>query len=94
VWTGSLIADTTQNLLRNPRELKVARPANDADQWFTLEVICVGAKITICVNGEKTAEWTDPNPKSLSKQGAIALSVSGAEAVVHFRKVEIKEMKR
>ena len=60
------------------------------DEWFTQEVICVGPKITILVNGKKTVEWTDP--KERFKTGHFAIQQHDPGSVVKVRKVEVKEL--
>jgi serine/threonine protein kinase len=60
----------------------------ESDQWFTLEVIARGKQLTVKINGETTTHLSD---EKYSK-GCIALQVWGQETIVHFRKVEIKEL--
>ncbi len=67
---------------------------NDAphkpDEWFTQEVIAVGPKITILVNGKKTIEFTDPEYRY--KKGHFALQGHDPGTVVKFKKIEVKEL--
>jgi serine/threonine protein kinase len=64
-------------------------PPASSDGWFTMEIIAEGKKVTIKVNGATTAERTIPE---LPDRGALVLSVVDKGAVIHFRKIEIKEL--
>jgi hypothetical protein len=91
VKTGSLYPDYRQPDLKELKELQVRDKApHKPDEWFTQEVICKGAKITILVNGKKTVEWTDP--KDRFKTGHFALQQHDPGSVVKFRKIEVKEL--
>src|SRR5262249_34705034 len=64
-------------------------PGADAGEWFMLEVLARGNRITIKVNGHTTvSEFED----SAFQRGHLALQQAGAETIVHFRKIEIKEL--
>jgi uncharacterized protein (TIGR03067 family) len=61
------------------------------DTWFRLEVIAVGPRITVKVNGRTTADWMDE--RADHRTGHIALQVNWPETtVVRFRKIEVKEL--
>jgi len=65
-------------------------PGADAGEWFTLEVIARGPRITIKVNGVTTVdEFEDTS----FRRGHFALQQAGPETVVQFRKIEIKELR-
>ena len=59
-------------------------------EWFTQDVIAIGPKITISVNGKKTIEFTDPEYRF--KKGHFALQGHDPGTMVKFRKVEVKEL--
>ena len=61
-----------------------------AGQWFTLEVIAKGSRIVVKVDGETTADFTDPSP--LAASGHIVLEKLYLATAVDFRKVEVKEL--
>jgi hypothetical protein len=90
IKTGSLYPDYRQKDLKDIKELKVLKAPHKPNEWFTQEVICVGAKITILVNGKKTVEWTDP--KHRFKKGHFALQQHDPGSVVQFRKILVKEL--
>ena len=89
VKTGSLYPDGREKDMRIKENLVLEAP-HKPNEWFTQEVICVGPKITILVNGKKTVEWTDP--KHRYKQGHFALQQHDPGSVVKFRKIEVKEL--
>jgi hypothetical protein len=60
------------------------------DTWFTGEILAVGNRITIKVNGITTAEFENANG-SYAK-GHIALQIWEPNTVVEFRRIEIKEL--
>jgi hypothetical protein len=91
VKTGSLYPDGRQKDLRSVKEIVILDKApHKPNEWFTQEVICKGATITILVNGKKTVEWTDP--KNRFTQGHFALQQHDPGSVVKFRKIEVKEL--
>ncbi len=62
-----------------------------ADQWFTLEIIALANDITIKVDDRTTAHYVDASGRPM--RGHIALQAwNPATTVVHFRKIEIKEL--
>jgi hypothetical protein len=90
IKTGSLYPDSRQPGLRKIKELQVLKAAHEPNEWFTQEVICKGANITILVNGKKTVDWTDP--KHRFKTGHFALQQHDPGSMVKFRKIEVKEL--
>jgi hypothetical protein len=63
---------------------KIERPFGE---WNQYEITCKGGDVTLVVNGQKVNEGKNGN----LKKGRIALQSEGAE--VHFKDIEIKEMK-
>jgi hypothetical protein len=90
VKTGSLYPDSRQKDLKDVKGIRILKADHKPDEWFTQEVICVGPKITILVNGKKTVEWTDP--KARFKTGHFAIQQHDPGSVVKVRKVEVKEL--
>jgi hypothetical protein len=60
------------------------------DEWFTQEVIAVGNRITIKVNGKTTVDYMDP--KNTFKKGHFALQGHDPGTVVKYRKIEVIEL--
>jgi hypothetical protein len=89
VRTGSLYP--SQGLDKYKNQITVLDTApHKPNEWFTQEVIAVGPKITILVNGKKTVEFTDPEYRF--KKGHFALQGHDPGTVVKFRKIEVKEL--
>ena len=91
VKTGSLYPDPRTKLKAHRDKITVLNTApHKPDEFFTQEVIAVGAKITILVNGKKTIEFEDPD--HLFKKGHFALQAHDPGSIMTFRKVEVKEL--
>jgi hypothetical protein len=60
------------------------------DQWFTQDVIAVGNRIIIKVNGKTTVDFIDE--KNTYTAGHLGIQAFGPGSVVKVRKVEIKEL--
>ena len=88
--TGSLYPDSREPDLKNLKTILVLKVPHKPNEWFTQEVIAVGPKIKILVNGKPTVEWTDP--KDRFKTGHFALQQHSPATVVKFRKIEVKEL--
>jgi hypothetical protein len=58
--------------------------------WFTQEIIISGNRVVELVNGQQTAEYVDPAPRS--QRGRIALQVQDEASVLEFGAVEVKEL--
>lgn len=74
-------------------------PAED-DEWFTQEVTVDGKHIVVRVNGEVTADYTEPDdverPTDMSgrklSHGTVALQGHDPDSEVHVRKIMIKPL--
>ena len=87
VHTGSLTLPSGAPLERAPMNL------HKPDEWTLLEIIALGDRIRIKVNGQTTVDYRDE--KHHYRRGHIALQTFGNKmpiTVVHFRKIEIKEL--
>jgi uncharacterized protein (TIGR03067 family) len=82
--TGSLLRLTQSG---STALVMVAKSQVPADTWFTLEIIANGPKLMVKINGETTAEANDLTFQS----GPIGLEVHH-DTVVHFRRIEIREL--
>jgi serine/threonine protein kinase len=81
--TGSLF-ETNSGFLAGTHQSQISRA-----RFFTLEVIARGNHIVIKIDGQTTADYTDP--QRLHSSGHIALQQLGS-ASVGFRTIEIKEL--
>lgn len=84
----------TGSLRRESRTLQaVTEPLVRPNEWFNLEVIARGPRLTITVNGKVTADVVD----STYSKGHLALKTrtekeTGVSTFVQFRRIEIKEL--
>jgi hypothetical protein len=83
IRTGSLYFPTVKEVL-------VFDQLHKPDEWFKQEVTAIGNHIVIKVNGKTTVDWKDP--KNTYTKGHFALQGHDPGTVVHFRKVEVKEL--
>jgi hypothetical protein len=93
VKTGSLYPDPRTTLKDYREKITILDTApHKPDEFFTQEVIAIGPKITIIVNGKKTIEWEDPDYRY--KKGHFAVQAHDPGSVMTFRKVEVRELKK
>lgn len=93
VKTGSLYPDPRTTLKNYRNKITVLNTApHKPNEYFTQEVIAIGPKITILVNGKKTLEWEDPEFRY--KKGHFALQAHDPGSIMTFRKIEVKEIKK
>ncbi|MFO0802890.1 MAG: SUMF1/EgtB/PvdO family nonheme iron enzyme [Gemmataceae bacterium] len=62
------------------------------DRWLLLEVIATGQQIVIKVDGQTTVDFTDSEDRYPGGHISLQCGGGGSETLVHFRKIEIKEM--
>ena len=91
-YAVSLSMTDKKNPLGSLSGLKTADPSvklPGADQWFPFDVIALGNRLTIKINGATTVDFVDE--KNAYARGHIALHQMVSD-VVQFRKIEIKEL--
>lgn len=69
-----------------------ARQADNAGGWNRMEILAIGARIRLAVNGREAADWTDPKPE-LCGEGPIGLQLHSNKVAqeVHFRGLILAE---
>jgi len=97
----ALIGDYEAQLTNNPGQqyktgalyglVHVRESPVQPETWFTLEIIAVGKRIRVLVNGKETADYTESRADRNTK-GHIALQHHDPVTRVFFRKIEIKEL--
>jgi hypothetical protein len=85
VKTGGLWA-----VVKPPVRIPGAIAPPPPDQWFLLEIIAQGPRLTFSVDGKKTLSYEDLQRNFM--KGGIALQVQGTATVVRFRKIQIREL--
>jgi hypothetical protein len=76
-------------LYSKPNSRTLVPSSKAPDGWFTMDIIALGKKITIKVDGVTTAERT---VAEMPDRGTLQLTVIDDGATVHVRKIEIKEL--
>ncbi len=64
-------------------------PGADAGEWFTMDILARGNRITIKINGNTTVDEFQDNS---FQRGHFVLQQVGAVTSVYFKKIEIKEL--
>ena len=63
--------------------------------WNQVELLCVGARVRVAINGVCVTDWIEPEPSSMIAPGPIALQQHwmniGEEQVVLFRGLVVSE---
>jgi serine/threonine protein kinase len=90
VKTGSLYPNSRTNLKDNWNKIVVNKAPHKPNEFFVQEVIAIGPRITILVNGTKTVEWEDPDRHY--KRGHFALQAHHQGSVITVRKIEVMEL--
>jgi hypothetical protein len=69
---------------------QAAESRTRAGDWFVLEVVAKGARVTVSVNGKPVADFVDDKGE-FARQGHIVLH-QDANAALEFRKVEVRDL--
>jgi uncharacterized protein (TIGR03067 family) len=94
-WEANIVpSDGMGTLLFGKNRMPKMKIVNvPADTWFTMEIIAEGDQITIKVNGTTTVNYCSDLAAAPTGHFALqVLSREKMETVVHFRKIEIKEL--
>jgi serine/threonine protein kinase len=92
IKTGSLYPSFDPTLSPAEKESLIVRQILvPSDTWFTQEVIVLGNRIVIRVNGKTTVDFVDR--KNTYRRGHLALQMHGADCTASFRKVEVRALK-
>jgi HEAT repeat protein len=91
-YTGFLYDESRRNqVLARPAE-EMVRRLETADDWKRYEVRCLGPRIQLLVNGEKTVDYTEPDP-AIPQEGMVALQIhGGCKAEISFRNLTLGEV--
>jgi predicted Ser/Thr protein kinase len=87
-WNGYLTGSVTSRSASGYQTIreKLIKPG----EWFTQEVIADANRLVVLVNGKKAVDFIDPG-KDYSR-GFLGLFKLGKDAVVKFRKIEVREL--
>jgi hypothetical protein len=77
----------------------VLEPAAKDNEWYTQEIIVVGKKITLKVNGKTLVEYTEPDDLKAGSdftrkidEGTFALQAHDPGSKVYFRNLRVKRL--
>lgn len=67
-----------------------AKKVGKQKDWNDLEILCLGNRIRVAVNGTQVVDWRDPKPE-LVAEGPIGLQLHSNNAAqeIHFKNLEI-----
>lgn len=67
-----------------------ARKVGKQHDWNDIEILAVGARVRVAVNGHAVVDWTDPEPKRI-KEGPIGLQLhsNNVPQEIHFKGLEL-----
>ncbi len=69
-----------------------AKKADNVGGWNRMEILAIGSRIRLAVNGQEAADWTDPKPE-LCAEGPLGLQLHSntVPQEVHFRGLILAE---
>ncbi|WP_437185400.1 PVC-type heme-binding CxxCH protein [Planctomicrobium sp. SH668] len=83
-WWGKLYEESARGLLVNNDSDSIVRYG----EWNVYEIVTVGSRTQLYLNGQKTAEVNDPQA---ARKGVIGLQIhSGGPMEIRFRNLELK----
>ena len=82
-WWGKLYEESGRGLLAKPDADKLVKN----EDWNRYEIVAVGDRVLIALNGQQTVDLTDPQG---AKSGRFGLQVhSGGATEVRFRNLKL-----
>ena len=74
-----------------PIEEAKGKPWFQLEEWHEYDLLCVGHKLTLKVDGKLVAEVTDDDPKQFDPSGILGLQLhSGPPTVAQFKDIRVK----
>lgn len=91
VW-GALYDESRRNRMLAEGDREVVAEALRKEDWNAIVIRCEGSRVQIWLNGQRTVDYTEPDPQ-ISRSGVIALQIHGGPpAEARYRKVRIQEL--
>ncbi len=91
IW-GSLYDESRRRRFVAEAAPEVIKPLVKPDDWNDYRIRCVGPKIELFVNGQRTVEYTEPDD-TIPQTGIIGLQIhSGPATEVWYRHLRIKTL--
>jgi hypothetical protein len=90
-YSGCLYDESRRNTFLAKADPDVVRSLERTNDWNRYELRCDGPHIMLFLNGEKTVDYSEPEP-SIAQRGLIGLQIHGGnKAQVSFRNITIQE---
>ncbi len=78
--------------LYNIKNVMNTSPVKD-DEWWEYDITVKGKTVTLKVNGNVTAEWTQPeNARKKLSEGTFALQAHDPGSVVYYKNIRVKRL--
>ncbi|MGL6094715.1 MAG: 3-keto-disaccharide hydrolase [Fimbriiglobus sp.] len=91
-YWGALYDESRRNKVLAGPDPKAGELLVKFDDWNEYKIHCDGPKIHIWLNGTKTVDYTETDPK-IAKTGLIALQIhGGSKAKVYYKDITITEL--
>lgn len=88
-YTGSLYDESRRNRVLAQAKAERVRVLEVPNEWNRYEVRCLGPRVQLVVNGEKTVDYTETDP-AIPLEGLIALQIhGGCKAEIAFRNLTV-----
>jgi hypothetical protein len=92
-WWGKIYDESRRNRVLAGSKDDVLKKALKPTDWNDIEVQAIGKHVSMSINGVKTADYTEQDPK-MARDGIIATQIHGGGPMeVQFRNIRIKEIK-
>lgn len=91
IW-GSLYDESRRRKFLEIGDQKVVRKVFKEGDWNEFKIRCEGDRIQIWLNGARTLDYTEKDPK-IARTGVIALQIHGGPpSESHYRKIRIRKL--
>ena len=91
-WWGCLYDESRRRrVLAGPKPADRGKPVR-IGEWNDYRILCQGKRIQLWINGSKTVDYTEPDPK-IPLEGIIAVQVHGNMLMIaRYKNIRIKEL--
>lgn len=91
-WWGSLYDESRRNKVLVAADPAVVKQSLKRDEWNDYAVRCLGPRIQIWLNGQKTVDYTEPDDK-IERDGLIGLQIhGGGPSEAWYKDLRIKKL--
>ena len=91
-WWGCLYDESRRNKVLAKSDITEVNKVLKRNDWNEYEIRCEGKKTTLKINGLKTCEWIENDPK-VEDYGLIAVQIhSGPPSEAWYKDISIQEL--